>query len=118
MAWNAPGGIINFISKAGEQEGGSIGITGGLAYDALRLDAEYGGQIKATVAKDFDWGEVKIHVQHLDDEVPTYLPIPAVLTNSSLDLRGRWKRDFSKRFCHRQNPFAQYSTLIWLRRRL
>jgi outer membrane receptor protein involved in Fe transport len=45
QAFNAPGGIINFISKDGSQEGGSIGLTGGLDYDALRLDAEYGGTL-------------------------------------------------------------------------
>lgn len=111
-AWNAPGGIINFISKTGEQEGGSIGLTSGLDYDSLRLDAEYGGslggdwtyhvggffrdgegvreegieegyQLKATVARDFDRGNIKIHFKHLDDQVPTYLPIPAIVGGSS-----------------------------------
>ena len=43
QAFNAPGGIINFISKDGSQEGGSVRLTGGLDYEALRLDAEYGG---------------------------------------------------------------------------
>ncbi|MCZ6503435.1 MAG: TonB-dependent receptor [Gammaproteobacteria bacterium] len=117
MAWNAPGGIINFISKTGEQEGGSIGVTGGLDYDALRVDANYGGalgndwtyhvggfyrdgegvrengtekggQIKATIAKDFDRGSVKVHFKHLDDEVPTYLPIPAKVTGSGFREAG------------------------------
>ncbi len=45
QAFNAPGGIINFISKDGSQEGGSIGFTGGLDYSALRLDGEYGGEL-------------------------------------------------------------------------
>ena len=45
QAFNAPGGIVNFISKDGSQEGGSVGLTGGLDYDALRLDAEYGGTL-------------------------------------------------------------------------
>ncbi|PLW69666.1 TonB-dependent receptor domain-containing protein [Pseudohalioglobus lutimaris] len=110
-AWNAPGGVINFISKTGEQEGGSIGVTSGLDYDSVRLDANYGGtlagdwtyhvggfyrdgegvreegieegyQIKATVARDFDRGSVKVHFKHLDDEVPTYLPIPAIAKGS------------------------------------
>ncbi len=111
-AWNAPGGIINFISKTGEQEGGSIGVTAGLDYDSTRVDANYGGaltdawtyhvggfyrdgegvredgveegyQIKATLAGEFDRGSVKVHFKHLDDEVPTYLPIPAVYKGSS-----------------------------------
>jgi len=45
QAFNAPGGIINFISKDGSQEGGSVALTGGLDYDAMRLDAEYGGEL-------------------------------------------------------------------------
>ncbi len=45
QAFNAPGGIVNFISKDGSQEGGSLGITGGLDYDSMRLDAEYGGAL-------------------------------------------------------------------------
>jgi outer membrane receptor protein involved in Fe transport len=110
-AWNAPGGIINFISKTGEEEGGSIGVTSGLDYDSVRLDGNYGGslggdwtyhvggfyrdgegvrengtekgyQIKATVARDFNRGAIKFHFKHLDDEVPTYLPIPAIATGS------------------------------------
>ena len=45
QAFNSPGGIINFISKDGSEQGGSIGLTGGLNYDSLRLDAEYGGDL-------------------------------------------------------------------------
>jgi len=110
-AWNAPGGIINFISKTGEDEGGSIGVTGGLNYESARVDGNYGGslggewtyhvggffrdgegvreggtekghQLKATVARDYDRGNIKIHFKHLDDEVPTYLPIPAIASGS------------------------------------
>ena len=45
QAFNSPGGIVNFISKDGSAEGGSVGITSGLDYDSLRLDAEYGGAL-------------------------------------------------------------------------
>lgn len=45
QAFNSPGGIINFISKDGSVEGGSVALTSGLDYSALRLDAEYGGSI-------------------------------------------------------------------------
>lgn len=114
QAANSPGGIINFISKTGAVEGGSVGLTAGLDYDAMRLDLEYGGvlsgdwtyhvggfyrsgegpreasenieegaQIKATIARDFDKGSVRFHLKHLDDEVPTYLPIPAVANGGS-----------------------------------
>jgi outer membrane receptor protein involved in Fe transport len=49
FASNSPGGIINLISKTGEQEGGSIQGTLGVDYRDYRLDADYGGQISDTV---------------------------------------------------------------------
>ncbi len=45
LATGAPGGIINFIQKTGEVEGGSIGLSLGLGYDEKRVDANYGGRI-------------------------------------------------------------------------
>ncbi|MGF6276061.1 outer membrane receptor protein involved in Fe transport [Massilia sp. UYP11] len=47
LATNAPGGIINFIGKTGEEEGGSISLTSGLDYDANRVDADIGGRLGA-----------------------------------------------------------------------
>lgn len=41
-AHNAPGGIINMISKNGKQEGGAIVFTSGLGHDSIRGDFEYG----------------------------------------------------------------------------
>ena len=45
LTTNAPGGIINFITKTGEEEGGSIGITSGLGFQEDRFDFNYGGKI-------------------------------------------------------------------------
>lgn len=45
---NAPGGIMNFISKTGDEKGGTIGITKGLNFDRTRLDLGYGGPISDT----------------------------------------------------------------------
>lgn len=45
LATNAPGGIINIISKTGESESGSVSQTVGLDYDHTRTDFEYGGEI-------------------------------------------------------------------------
>jgi outer membrane receptor protein involved in Fe transport len=45
LATNAPGGIINFISKTGDEPGGSIGVTTGLNYNEKRLDFDYSGKI-------------------------------------------------------------------------
>ncbi|WP_290614912.1 TonB-dependent receptor domain-containing protein [Arsukibacterium sp. UBA3155] len=44
-ASNSPGGIINFISKTGEHQGGSIAVTSGINYDQFRTDFEFGGDI-------------------------------------------------------------------------
>jgi outer membrane receptor protein involved in Fe transport len=45
LATNAPGGIFNFITKSGEEKGGSIGLTRGLDYDQSRLDFDIGGKL-------------------------------------------------------------------------
>lgn len=42
---------------------------------------EEGYQIKATVGKDFDRGNFAVHFKRLDDRVPTYLPLPAIVQN-------------------------------------
>jgi len=42
----APGGIINHLSKTGEDgDGGAVGISIGLDYDEIRYDFDYGGEI-------------------------------------------------------------------------
>jgi outer membrane receptor protein involved in Fe transport len=49
FASNAPGAIINFITKDGSTQGGDIGLTVGLGkYDDQRLDFDYGGPISAS----------------------------------------------------------------------
>ena len=45
LATNSPGGIINFISKTGEESGGAFGLTGGVRPREFRLDADYGGSL-------------------------------------------------------------------------
>lgn len=45
FASNSPGGIINLISKTGEQEGGSIQGLIGLDYGEYRLDFDYGSSL-------------------------------------------------------------------------
>jgi outer membrane receptor protein involved in Fe transport len=47
LASNSPGGIINFITKNGSEQGGSVGLTKGLDYDSTRIDADYGGALSA-----------------------------------------------------------------------
>lgn len=45
LASNSPAGILNFISKTGEAEGGSLTQTFGLGYKLFRTDFEYGSKI-------------------------------------------------------------------------
>lgn len=45
FASNSPAGIINFISKTGATEGGSIGTTLGVDYKSFRTDFDYGSPI-------------------------------------------------------------------------
>ncbi len=49
LTTNGPGGIINFINKNGEVEGGSAAFSTGLDYGDYRVDAEYGGPISDSV---------------------------------------------------------------------
>jgi outer membrane receptor protein involved in Fe transport len=49
FASNSPGGVINFISKTGEQEGGSFQLSGGLDYREYRADFDYGGKLSDDV---------------------------------------------------------------------
>ena len=44
-AVNAPGGIINLISRTGQDEGGMVAVTTGLNYDSVRGDFSYGAPI-------------------------------------------------------------------------
>lgn len=45
FASNSPGGVINFISKTGETEGGAVQATLGIDYEEYRLDFDYGAKI-------------------------------------------------------------------------
>ncbi|MEH3038186.1 MAG: TonB-dependent receptor [Sphingomonas adhaesiva] len=49
FASNSPGGVINFISKTGEQEGGAFQVSGGLDYREFRTDVDYGGRLSDSV---------------------------------------------------------------------
>lgn len=49
FASHAPGAVINYISKTGEEEGGSIGLTRGLNYNETRVDGDAGGQLSPSL---------------------------------------------------------------------
>ncbi|MCF6328355.1 MAG: TonB-dependent receptor plug domain-containing protein, partial [Henriciella sp.] len=115
FATNGPGGIINFISKTGSTEGGSIALTTGIDYDDFRGDFEYGGaltedmyfhigghfqqggdyrdfgfdaisggQIRASLTKEFDNGFIRLHTKWLDKADATYMPQAAGLSGNEV----------------------------------
>jgi outer membrane receptor protein involved in Fe transport len=45
FASNAPGGVVNFISKTGEREGGAIQGTVGVDFETYRVDFDYGASL-------------------------------------------------------------------------
>lgn len=45
FASQAPGAVINYVSKTGETAGGQVGVTLGLGYDEKRIDFNYGSPI-------------------------------------------------------------------------
>lgn len=45
FASNAPGGVINFISRTGATQGGVVQATAGIDYGEYRVDASYGAKI-------------------------------------------------------------------------
>lgn len=49
FASNAPGAVINFISRTGEQESGDIAVTRGVDFDTTRVDINYGAPISETL---------------------------------------------------------------------
>lgn len=114
FASNSPAGIINFISKTGAVEGGTVSSTVGLDYKSLRTDfeygspigenlkfhiggffrlgegprnpgynANYGGQLKANITKDFKQGYARIYFKYLNDRTISYMPMPIRATGAA-----------------------------------
>lgn len=48
FASNSPGGVINFISKTGSDEGGAVAVKVGLDYETFRWDFDYGAAVTDT----------------------------------------------------------------------
>ncbi len=45
FASNSPGGVVNFISRTGETDGGLLELSSGLNYGLGRVDFDYGGHL-------------------------------------------------------------------------
>lgn len=106
FASNAPGGLINFVSKTGSEEGGVAKLTVG-DYGLFRTDLAYGGeltddwrfhvggfyrfdqgvrdpgfpandggQVSANLTRQFEDGFIRLYGRYLNDRNIFYLPIP------------------------------------------
>jgi outer membrane receptor protein involved in Fe transport len=115
LTTNGPGGIINFISRTGSTEGGSIALSTGLDHDDYRADFEYGGaltdtvyfhvgghwqqggdyrdlgfdaisggQIRASLTKEFETGFIRVNSKWLDKADATYMPQAAGLSGDEV----------------------------------
>ena len=102
---NSPAGIINFISKDGKKEGGSLMQSVGLDYgsplsESLRFHvggfyrqgegarnagytANLGGQFKANMTKEFEKGYVRLYFKYLNDKSIGYLPMPVNVSGTN-----------------------------------
>jgi outer membrane receptor protein involved in Fe transport len=49
FASNSPGGIVNFISKTGDTDGGAVQLSTGLDYGMRRIDFDYGTHVTPTL---------------------------------------------------------------------
>lgn len=49
FASNSPGGLVNFISKTGEEDGGTLQLSSGIDHELGRADFNYGGHLSKTV---------------------------------------------------------------------
>jgi outer membrane receptor protein involved in Fe transport len=50
LATNSPGGVVNFITKTGIDQGGSVGLSQGLGLKQTRLDFDYGSGLSKSGA--------------------------------------------------------------------
>jgi len=116
LASNSPGGVINFITQTGEQDGGSLSLTRGLDFDTTRGDfqvggrisdttygsiggfyragegareagytGERGGQIRASLTREFENGYIRLSGKYLNDKAIGYLPSPIQVTGTNSD---------------------------------
>lgn len=113
LASNSAGGVVNFISKTGHEQGGSLGITRGLNFGQTRYDVEFGGpigddwsahiggfyrtgegvrhtglserggQIKGNLTRSFENGYARVYFKVLDDRAFSYMPQPLLAAGSN-----------------------------------
>jgi outer membrane receptor protein involved in Fe transport len=93
----APGAVINYVSKTGTQDGGSVGLSQAINYRETRVDFDYGGHLSDSV---------RFHVGGyvVDGNGPTHLPytaekgyqIKANITKELADGKGYIRLNFKR----------------------
>jgi outer membrane receptor protein involved in Fe transport len=93
----APGAVINYVSKTGTKEGGEVGLSTALNYREFRLDFDYGGKASDTV---------RYHIGGfvVNGNGPTHLPytaskgyqIKANITKDIADGKGYIRLNFKR----------------------
>jgi len=110
FASNAPGGVVNLISKTGETEGGNFQISSGLGYDLKRVDFDYGSPLGE------NW---RFHVGgfYRDGEGPRDLGYTAfgggqVKLNVTRKFNNGYIRFYGKYLDDRQPNYGGYPVLV------
>ncbi len=97
FASQAPGAIINYISKTGEKEGGSIGISTGVNYKETRVDYDLGAKISDTlrfhIGGFFKDGS---GVNHIGYNAVNGYQIKANITKDFADGKGYFRFNFKR----------------------
>ena len=101
---NAPGAILNFITKDGTVEGGSVGIVRGVDFDRTRFDFDYGAHLGD------DW---KFHVggfYHYGDGVKE----SQLVTENGGQFKGNVTREFAGGFIRFDVKFLDDRSPVYL----
>jgi outer membrane receptor protein involved in Fe transport len=108
----APGAVINYVSKTGEHDGGQIGVSQAINYRETRVDFDYGGHLSDSV---------RFHVggYAIDGNGPTHLPYKAQsgyqikgnITKELADGKGYIRLNF-KRLDDKEPTFTSMPSLV------
>ncbi|MBS0481277.1 MAG: TonB-dependent receptor [Proteobacteria bacterium] len=108
----APGAVINYVSKTGDKDGGEIGVSTALNYNEFRLDFDYGAHLSDST---------RFHIGGfvVDGNGPTHLgykaekgyQIKANITHEFADNRGYIRLNF-KRLDDQEPTFTSMPALV------
>lgn len=110
FASNSPGGVVNFISKTGETEGGTVQLSSGLGYDLKRVDFAYGSPLG---------GGWRFHVGgfYREGDGPRHIGYTGfrggqIKLNVTRQFEGGYVRFYGKYLDDRQPNYSLYPVLL------